>query len=212
MNLSDRWKPLAWAFAGALIVAGLLAVYGARTLPTFFRGPLRSLPELSVAKTDGFVDFAFKIVAVERFAQETQVLVRARRGSELVGFAALLTEPWTASSIPGTDHTLWRGQVSIVSVGVESDAFLRALYDAYGVAGSAPRMTARVDFMAVSLSGDPHDLKREPLKLKLFFQGATGTAEVFLNVDEGRSIVEFAEKDTEYRQAFLEALTAPAGK
>jgi hypothetical protein len=210
--LPDRLKLLAWAFAGAVIVAGLLAVYAAGPLLTFFHGPLRSLPELSLANTDGFVDLAFKIVAVERFAQETQVLVRARRGSELAGFAALLTEPWTASSIPGVDLTLRQGKVSIVSVGVESDAFLRALYDAYGVAGSTARMTARVDFMAVSLSGDPHDLKREPLKLKLFFEGDTGTAEVFLNLDEGRSIVEFAEKDPEHRHALLKALTAPAAK
>jgi hypothetical protein len=61
---------------------------------------------------------------------------------------------------------------------------------------------------AVSLEGDPADLRGGPLKLKLFFEGddEDDYAEIYLNVDMDRARVDLNEKDPEYREPLLRAL------
>ena len=164
------------------------------------------LPELKVESADGFVDLSFKLTAIEQYASETQVLAKARRSNEVTAFGVLLIGPWTEQNV--ANLTLRSGRVSFVSVGAESHAFLRALHDAYGAKADAPQMYDRVNFTAMALEGDPADIRRAPVKLKLFIEGTEEQyAEVFLNIDGARSVVELAEKDPDYRKPLLKALT-----
>jgi hypothetical protein len=164
------------------------------------------LPELKVESANGFADLSFKLTAIEQYASETQVLAKARRSNEVTGFAVLLIGPWTEQNV--ANLTMRSGRVSFVSVGDESHAFVRALHDAYGSTVNAPRMYDRVNFTAMALEGDPSDVRKAPVKLKLFIDGTEEQyAEVFLNIDSGRSVVELAEKDPEYRKPLLKALT-----
>ena len=164
------------------------------------------LPELEVESADGFVDLSFKLTAIEQYASETQVLAKARRANEVASFGVLLIGPWTEQNV--ANLTLLSGRVSFVSVGAESHAFLQALHDAYGAKADAPRMYDRINFSAIALEGDPRDVRKAPVKLKLFIEGTEAQyAEVFLNIDGTRSVIELAEKDPEYRKPLLKALT-----
>jgi hypothetical protein len=189
---------------------GIVTVAVVQTWPTVQARNAASrnvLPELRVDSANGFADLSFKLTAIEQYVSETQVLAKARRSNEVASFAVLLTGPWTEQNV--ADLTVWSGRVSFISVGEESHAFLRALHDAYGAKADSPRMYDRVNFTAMALEGDPRDVRKTPLKLKLFIEGVEDQyVEVFLNIDAGRSVVELAEKDPDYRKPLLKALTA----
>lgn len=66
--------------------------------------------------------------------------------------------------------------------------------------------------MAVSLGTDPRTLPNIPAKLKLFFHSDIESryAEVFLNIDLPERLVQFHEKDQEYRKNVIRVLIESA--
>jgi len=80
---------------------------------------------------------------------------------------------------------------------------------AYGADSCPSQMLKSVVFSAVSLDGNPANLQSGPVKLKLFLDpDGDGYAEVFANIELDERKFYFNEKDPEYRQILLSALTA----
>jgi hypothetical protein len=75
---------------------------------------------------------------------------------------------------------------------------------------SPRRMKNDVPFDAISLEGNPGDLEKGPVKLKLFFQSSHEDryAELYTNIDLAARKIYLMEKDPEYREAFIRALQA----
>ncbi|MBI5432349.1 MAG: hypothetical protein HZA52_05935 [Planctomycetes bacterium] len=97
------------------------------------------------------------------------------------------------------------------SVGAQSDAFVAALAEHFGLAPPDAPMLASIPVDALALADDPDRIVTQPVRFKLFFQpngSEEGYAEVFLNVDAPAKRVEFNEKDTGYREPLLRALTS----
>ena len=65
-----------------------------------------------------------------------------------------------------------------------------------------------VETMVVSLGTDPIRITEEPLKMKMFVEpegDENEYAEFFLNVDLRGKVVQFHEKDNEYRENLIKA-------
>ena len=71
---------------------------------------------------------------------------------------------------------------------------------------SPNRMKSEVVFSAVSLEGDPRDLEKGPVNLKLFFESRSENRELFTNIDLKMRRLYVSEKDPEYREAIIKAL------
>jgi hypothetical protein len=71
--------------------------------------------------------------------------------------------------------------------------------------------TQSTEFTAISLGGDPRDLAKEPVKIKLFFESNEEDryAELFTNIDLKARKLNINEKDEEYRSAIIRALRTP---
>ena len=70
------------------------------------------------------------------------------------------------------------------------------------------KMPSRIDVDAVGLASDPRLVKSNPVKMKLFFNpdSESNYAEVFLNLDLNTKVLQFHEKDPEYREPLLRTL------
>jgi hypothetical protein len=74
-------------------------------------------------------------------------------------------------------------------------------------------MLSTIDVEAVGLASDPRSLEVAPVHMKLFFNSESSEeryAEVFLNTDVPGRMIQFHEKDMDYRQPLLRALHAVA--
>ena len=78
----------------------------------------------------------------------------------------------------------------------------------YEVYLNPKRMADATNFTAISLGGDPANPRSGPVMLKLFYESDVEDeeAELYLNIDAGKSRLVLAEKDPDYRKAVVLAL------
>jgi len=120
------------------------------------------------------------------------------KGRQL-GLEVVLGPAWQSGSL-GKDLPLvtYRGIITYRSTGPESDAFVQVLDELYGT-----KVKPKVE-------GDPRDLAKGPVKIKLFFESdkQEDYAELFTNIELAAHRLEVHEKDEEYRLPVVRALQA----
>ncbi|OHE79136.1 MAG: hypothetical protein A3G75_04045 [Verrucomicrobia bacterium RIFCSPLOWO2_12_FULL_64_8] len=163
------------------------------------------LPQLFAKSEAGFADAELKAQKVEKDASGGLVVTAAAKaGPEDVAFQVVLSVQWSTSKPQGFPGPLHRGTVTIKSAGKPTEAFVRALAKAYGQKFERSAMS-EVTLTALSLEGDPRKALTSLVKLKLFYESAKEEeyAEVYLNLDLLHGVVQFHEKDPEYRKAVV---------
>ncbi len=167
------------------------------------------LPEITSESEEGFHDLVFAIASDSGPSKSGQTLRASgiHQGST-VGFQVLLGPSWKEGKIAEVNLVTYQGTVVLASFGGESHAFARVLDKLYGTKLAPAGMNALTTFTALSLEGNPADLKAGPVKLKLFFETEDEDryAEAFLNIEAEKSRIYFNEKDVEYRTPLVRAL------
>ena len=183
--------------------------------PMPIRG-VTQVPEItSESEQDGFHDLVFKLGGIEQSPDGGQRFIATgiHRGNP-VELEVNLGHEWKALQMEAS-LTMYQGKVLLRSVGSGSDSLLRAMDAIYETKLNPKQMAEATECSAISLQGDPARLRSGPVKLKLFFESEREDryAELFLNIEAGRSRVFLSEKDPEYRKNIIVALTRKvAGK
>jgi hypothetical protein len=137
------------------------------------------------------------------------ITAKGQIDGQRIGFAFDVFPEWKAQK---TDEgaTFYWGRARYRSIGTESDQFLQTVSRLYIVGGENSRMSQATDVVAVGLADDPRRLFESPIRLKCFFESesddATAYAEVYTNIDLAGRVLQFHEKDQEYRAALVRAL------
>lgn len=115
----------------------------------------------------------------------------------------------TAQNTPDNDLGFRVGSLRISSLGVVSDNFLKAVGDIYGLPATGAMSTNTISPLVFSSNNEKVDLtKSKSYNFKLFFDQAAGEpAEFFAVVDNYKKSFELSEKDSTFRQAFMNALS-----
>jgi hypothetical protein len=167
-------------------------------------------PEVTSESEEGFHDLVFYIQEHKCLDDGTQI-IRASgvHDGQPVGFEVLLGPNWESGSL-SKDIPLvtYRGVVTYRSVGVESDFFLQLLDALYGVRLKPKGMREETKFTGISLEGDPRDLSKGGVKIKLFYESEAEDryAELYTNIDLDSRRLYFNEKDPDYRAPVIRAL------
>src|SRR5262245_15856985 len=149
--------------------------------------PLTAAPEVTSESEEGFYDLVFFIAEQKAQADGAQVFrASGTHKGRALGFEVVVGSTWKGGS-PGKDIPLviHSGQIRYRSIGPESDAFVAVLDELYGTKLAPKSMRAEAVFTALSLEGNPGDLKQGPAKIKCFFESgkADDYAELFTNLD-----------------------------
>ena len=169
--------------------------------------PLTGPPEIQAESDLDYYDLVFFIREHKIMPDGSQAILASgvNEGSD-VGFELLLGPRWQEGSI--SEITTYTGSASYRSAGSESDSFLNVLDALYETKQHPKGMKREAKLRAVSLSGDPRDLEKGPVELKLFFEeSGKDYAEFFTNIDLKSRKLHINEKDPEYRGAIIRALT-----
>lgn len=168
------------------------------------------LPEITSESEEGFHDLVFAIREHKQLSDGRQMILAAgiHKGTR-VSFEIYLDSGWRESPLDKDVPLItYLGHVSFHSVGAESDVFLHAMDEIYGTSQSPKQMNQATEFTALSLGGDPRDLSKEIVKIKMFFDSDAEDqyAEFFTNIDLNARKLYISEKDEEYRTAIIRAL------
>lgn len=171
------------------------------------------LPEITSESEEGFHDLVFAIEDHKKLPDGSQtILASGMYKGRKVSLEIYLGAEWRSGSVDADiPFSTYRGTVSYNSVGVESDLLLSIVDELYGTKQAPRAMNKATEFTAISLGGDPRNLAKGPVKLKLFFESNAEDqyAELFTNIDLKARKLYINEKDEEYRTAIVRALRAP---
>jgi hypothetical protein len=158
---------------------------------------------------EGFADLDLPLAAAPQATRVGQrLLAQGTYDGHRVGFAAEIYGEWIEKPLDDKSATFYWGKVTLRSIGEPSDNFVEALSKLYGVSSKSAPMLSEITAQAVGLADDPRTLLEGPVRMKLFFHSDIEEryAEVFMNLDVPSRVVQFHEKDQEYRQNVVRAL------
>ena len=163
--------------------------------------------EVLLREDEGFVDLDIPMITSARGDAGFRVDCAGTIKGKMVGFFATFHPDWSRTDNP--DVPIFFGKVTIGSTGPESDQFVEVLSDLYGEKIGGQRMLPSIQVTAAALACDPKLIGSSPCKFKLFFHDDDEEryAELFLNVDVDSKLVQFHEKDSEYRRNIVRGLT-----
>lgn len=169
------------------------------------------LPEVTVGSEEGFADLRLRLDGFHTDAAGALRLQASglHRG-HLVGVGAILTG-WDEQALDNSLEKIYWGEVVLESVGQASDRFVSVLDEVYGTRIRPERMRGATRFLAAGLGDDPRKLPNVKAHIKLLFEhdDEEQRAEVYFNIDVSPGVVEFREKDHDYRTQFVRALLGP---
>jgi hypothetical protein len=163
---------------------------------------------------EGFVDLDLPISSRNKGPSGSITFVaRGIFSGQPIGFSIEVHPEWKDSPLEDASATFYWGRATVKSIGPPSDNFISALARLYGLPIPSRPMLPAIETQAVGLAVDPRGIETTRVPMKLFFHSESteeNYAEVFLNIDVSGGVVEFHEKDMEYRQPLLRALYAAA--
>lgn len=163
------------------------------------------LVEITSASEEGFHDLVFNLVEREKLASGAERLrARGKHRGAIVQFDVEL-EGWTGHD--SGPIRVFAGYVTLKRIG-EDASLVVALDDVYGTKLAPKGMRPATKLNALALDGDPRALDAGGVRIKLFHEHKDESryAELFLNVDVAKRIVELREKDAGYRAGLVKAL------
>jgi hypothetical protein len=174
--------------------------------------PKKVLPG-RLLEEEGFVDVDLPIVEISSdHTGECRFTVRGEIAGTDVGFSFVLHPAWDPQPIEGGGAIFYWGTGSYERTGPESDRFVALVAQRYqldATSGSAS-MLPRIQVQVVGLDSDPSKASGQGAKMKLFFHSESEDegryAEVFTNINIEEGVLEFHEKDNEYRAPLIRAL------
>jgi hypothetical protein len=174
-------------------------------------------PILDQHSEDGFVDLTFRIGNLVEDSHNYRFHVTASYKGRTVGMDVILVkgiQGGFSGKMELVKEHVYRLGVRFLRSREESDRLISAISEMYGSRSSPKRMVNEETFTAIALHQGPLDMESEPVKLKIF--GKDGEPfdedayyESFFNVDLPNGFVCWNEKDPDYRNSLLRALSAP---
>jgi AhpD family alkylhydroperoxidase len=173
-------------------------------------------PILDQFGEEGFIDCTLRISNLVSSVHEYRFHVAASFHGETVGFDVVILRgirgslnPEMTELIP--DHVYYDG-VKFMRSGSESDRLIMVLAELYGLAREQRQMVDRFSFTAIALHQDDVDMEVEPISIKLFGNDGEDMSEEvyfesFFKLDLPSKLVYWNEKDPEYREPLINALS-----
>jgi hypothetical protein len=174
--------------------------------------PIAAPPEVTSEQEKGYHDLIFYIQEHKQLPDGSQSIHGSGRyKGRPLGLEVVLGPTWQARAL-SKDMPLvtYRGVVTYRSTGADSDSFLQVLDELYGIKVSPRAMGRETQFTGISLEGDPRDLAKGLVKIKLFFESEKEDdyAELFTAIELAAHRLEVREKDEGYRSPVVRALQA----
>jgi hypothetical protein len=171
------------------------------------------LIEITSNTEEGFQDIVLNIVDSKRTKNgDYEIIAKGKNIQEIVGLKIKIKDKLKAGLLRGgLDSTAVElNGVSFFSIGKETDTLIKVLSKLYGHPTDKSFTTNAISFDMFSLNDEEAELGKGYFKFKLFFDSYDTLglySELFLNINLPNGEIEINEKDVEYRENLVKALT-----
>lgn len=161
---------------------------------------------------DGFKDIDLSIVSDEKTKNKNIYIAKGLYQGKTVGLKfEINTRLPKGLTENGLDKNGFiKNTLQIKSIGNESDEFLKAISEAYGVSDFKNFKNSILVPTLFSLNNENVDLnKNGEYRFKLFFEedSEQNYCEIFLNINTEKKIIGLYEKDEEYRKSLIKVFS-----
>lgn len=171
----------------------------------------RKLPDVGFEGEEGFVDLSIPILKIsDTKVGSVEIEVCGNTPIGQIGFIIEVLPEWKQQDVDEGRLILYWGTIRYRSAGANSNRFVSLLAQEYGQAENNRIMKDVIECTAVGIHSDPRLLKTSRVDLKIFLDRGPEDiyAEIFTNIDMDNKIIEFHEKDFEYRIPLIDGLSA----
>ena len=169
---------------------------------------IRSRDDSSSEADAPWFDLAFDITDTREVSAPDRLCIHALAdtGNGIAGFGVEYDRSGWQRDQVNADVWFDYGRGAIFSLGAESDAFARFLTGLIGEGGEG-RFVGRIETDVVLINSDPEAMLTSRCHSKFFLgEPDDSEAQVFVNFDLPGGLVEFREKDLDYRDNLLREL------
>jgi hypothetical protein len=199
------------AFGSLLLLIGA-SCSKTNELPTKPTGPADGGTEITAEINKGQgIDLVF-VIKQQTLAPDGSRTLEARgtyNGME-VGLLVVLGAKWeSVAPDPKQKFAFHTGTVEYRTVGAPSNTLLEVIDDLYATGMHPLGLRAVTKFAGTSIEGDPADLVKGEVRIKLQFEAAEPEkqAELYTKIDLPNHVLRICEKDPSYRKALVQALS-----
>lgn len=171
---------------------------------------LRNITSNQIEKND-WVDLIFDIVESSKIENEIWTFVcKAKFENLMVGFRLFIIdniEPGINNDQIDNTKFIQKG-LSIIGIGKESDNFIHAISSLYGMQNVQNFTNQKLIYTIFPLNNKVATLEKGKFKFKVFYDDSNEKnlyTEFYINIDLNNKILEFNEKDQDYRENILKA-------
>ena len=170
------------------------------------------LVEITSRTEEDFQDFVLTIVESKLTADgEYEITAKGKNKQEIVGLKIKLKNNLKPGFLGDeVDNTAFEPNgATFYTIGQESDNLIRGISKLYSFP-TGNKFKNNISFYIFSLNQEQADLSKGYYKFKLFFDPSDELglySEVYLNVNIPENEVELREKDPEYRENLIKAMT-----
>lgn len=177
--------------------------------------PSVKLEPIITDTTDSFCDIFLKITSETKIANKHIYIAKGLYKNITVGlqFEIISQLPYGITNegeVNTKDGFIHEG-IWLVSIGQETDNFLRAISELYKIPTSKTFSRNKIPATIFSLNKVNTDLNNLGYyKFKVFFnenEDENSYAEIYINIDTEKKVIEFHEKDQEYRKPLVNTFT-----
>jgi hypothetical protein len=171
---------------------------------------LRNITSNQIEKDD-WVDLIFDITESSKIENEVWTFVcKAKFENSTVGFRLFINdniEPGIINDKIDSANFVQDG-LSIMGIGKESDDFINAISSLYGMQSIHKFTSQKLIYTIFPLNNKVAKLEKDKFKFKVFYDDSNEKnlySEFYINIDLNNKILEFNEKDQDYRENILKA-------
>lgn len=175
------------------------------------KGPAAGGTEITAElKPNQPIDLVFVIKQQELAPDGSRTLeVRGTYNKMEVGLLVVLGPKWErVTPDPKSTFAFHTGTVEYRSIGAPSNTLLEVLDDLYATDVHPKGMRAETKFAGATIEGDPANLAKGEVRIKLAFEAgeASRQAELYTKIDLPNHVLRICEKEPVYRKALVQAL------
>lgn len=174
-------------------------------IPTKNGQPLIQVERL--LSNEGFINIPMNIV--EQTSKDGYLVnkVQAMHKDDLLELIVSLKEEVPAGFVDGkSKNTFLVDGIIFESTGASSDRLLTTLAQKYQINSGILTMKSKQVFTCVNLNKAPVNYQSGTPKFKIFLEGGSEVAELYVNFDFKKSLIYLNEKDPQYREGVINLL------
>ena len=181
----------------------------ADTLTMMDKAPV--LLDITSRSRKGYKDLSMTIVEKQLEDGVWIITAKGTYNDSVVGLGIRIKDSLKPGLKNGTiDNTSWaRDGVEMLSIGPESDSFVKILSEMYGYHTKEPFTEKPLIFTCFSLNSEVAALADGLFEFKLYFDDSNESgiySEIFFNTNLPEGIIEFPDKDPIHFDGFIKAL------